>query len=348
MALAPRRVDTSKDSWLECAYCYMICLAFGPTCFMMGVGIIALIFAILPFWAALAFFAVYYADVLLFKAHKRPQSRMMMWARKHPWWRKLDTWFGQTVIWDAGYDADKNAMDVKRTYVIGLHPHGVYAWGNGIVHTETPGPRTLAGRFPGFKGCFAAASVLFHVPWIREVSLLLGCVDADRKTLTRTLKGGWSVAINIDGEGGALATRPGEDSVVLENRKGFVRLALATGSPMIPMYVFGLNDVYTTPFQSLLRPVQLFFHKNFKLALPIFFSRYGLAPDRVKLTTVVGLPIDVPKLTPETFGTKPDPKDVDLYHAKYVAAMRKLFDDHKEQLGFGDRELKVLDAHKPY
>ena len=50
---------------------------------------------------------------------------------------------------------------------------------------------------------------------------------------------------------------------------------------------------------------------------------------------LIGKPIQTP--TPKVKGEKPDPKLVDEYHAKYVAALKELHDAHVK-----DRPLKIL------
>ena len=38
--------------------------------------------------------------------------------------------------------------------------------------------------------------------------------------------------------------KPGLDLVFLKKRKGFIRLAMQNGSPVIPVYAFGQNGTY--------------------------------------------------------------------------------------------------------
>ena len=81
---------------------------------------------------------------------------------------------------------------------------------------------------------------------------------------------------------------------------------------MVPVYGFGLTDCYST--SKFFVSIQRFFHKKLGMALPVFFSRYGLLPNPTPLRVVMGKPIVVPKVDPKKFGEKPDPALVDKLH----------------------------------
>ena len=76
-----------------------------------------------------------------------------------------------------------------------------------------------------------------------------GLVDASKETIVSLLKKSVSVIIVIGGaqecrlqeicDTEALLARPGTAELVLKPRKGFVKLALQTGSPLVPIYSFG-------------------------------------------------------------------------------------------------------------
>jgi 1-acyl-sn-glycerol-3-phosphate acyltransferase len=248
-------------------------------------------------------------------------------------WQHTLEWFGfECVLDDCKVDSD-------RSYILACHPHGVYAWYTlqAVTSEFSPVKRVMQ----------ATATATLTLPGIREFAMLFGMVDASRETLAATLKEGTSIAIHIDGEAGSLACYKGFESAVLENRKGFVALALSTGSPIIPAYCFGLSDCYECVHA--LRPLQKFLHRKFRLGLPLFYALpYVLLPYRRQLTMVYGRPIDVPRVPASEFGAKPDPADVDRVHKEYCDALQQLFDDHKGKYGFEDRELEILDARKPY
>ena len=70
-------------------------------------------------------------------------------------------------------------------------------------------------------------------------------MDASAKTAHYNLKKGRSVLIFIGGEKEQLMTEVGKHKIFLKNRKGFVKLAIEYGIPLVPMYAFGENDCYT-------------------------------------------------------------------------------------------------------
>lgn len=124
------------------------------------------------------------------------------------------------------------------------------------------------------------------------------------------------------GEREQVQTEYGRDMVVLADKKGFVRLALHNGLPVVPMYAFGEDRLYRT--LGLGRGLRLWMVRRLKVALVLALGRWGTPwPRRSPLVGVVGRPLDL--------GHHPSPtrEQVDEAHAKYVRALMDLFDRHK-------------------
>lgn len=151
----------------------------------------------------------------------------------------------------------------------------------------------------------------------------------------------------------ALDSHPGTNNIILNKRKGFLRLALVTGTPIVPVFVFGESELYyqvcqppnsqslkltqqhighatqiSNPRGSRLRKVQDKFLSLFKFSPPIIFGvgvwgcPVGILPRAVPLHVVTGTPIAVP-LNPE-----PTDDDVLRLQRTYRAALEKLYTDH--------------------
>jgi hypothetical protein len=153
----------------------------------------------------------------------------------------------------------------------------------------------------------------------------MGYVDASRRVCSDALSKGQSLFICIGGEEESMYTTRGQDIVVLQKRKGFVRLALSYGADLVPVFGVGNTDTYKTYAWGL--KYRLWIQKKFGIALPIFHGRYFTTlPYQVPIKLLVGKPIQTPK--PKVLGAKPDDALVDEYHAKYVEALKAMHAEH--------------------
>eukprot|EP01034_Spumella_vulgaris_P028604 gene28604-35489_t len=169
-----------------------------------------------------------------------------------------------------------------------------------------------------------AASVLHVIPFLKELLLYTGCVDAGAKTAAYNLKKGRSLLIFIGGEKEQLMSENGKHKIYLRHRKGFVKLALQHGAHLVPMYAFGENDVFTV--SQLFMKSRLWLQHTLQIGLPLIYGRYGtFIPHKVDLHMEIGKPIPVTKVNKEDI----TPEMVDALHAQFLAEMTRLFDRTK-------------------
>jgi len=223
-----------------------------------------------------------------------------------------------------------------------------------------------------------AASILFKIPIVREVSLWTGCIDASRKCAEKALSQQKSLLICPGGEAEQIMTTYGREKVYLSNRKGFIKLAMRTGVPVVPIYVFGSSDSYYTYgnadvndhenryFDWTFYKLRYKLMKNFGICITVCSGLWGsqLCPLPKKTTLVCGKPIrfepsgsnnKTTKASPTTEGSsngssnptcnggfEPTNEELDKAHAVFVSELTVLFDTHKEKLGYGDRTLEVI------
>mmetsp|Transcript_5754 Transcript_5754/g.16427 ORF Transcript_5754/g.16427 Transcript_5754/m.16427 type:complete len:357 (+) Transcript_5754:180-1250(+) len=183
-----------------------------------------------------------------------------------------------------------------------------------------------------------AASVLFWIPVAREISLWTGCIDASRPVAEATLKEGKSLIILPGGEAEQIRTQKGREIVYLKNRKGFVKLALRHGIPLVPVYVFGCSDSYHT-YNGALPGFRMWLVKNLGVCITLCTGLWGnpICPLPKTTTIVMGKPI--------RFGERsenPTTEELDKAHAIFVRELSVLFETHKTALGYGNRTLEII------
>lgn len=219
-------------------------------------------------------------------------------------------------------------------YLYACHPHGVYSDYRMLIdgmfgqqHVGAVSPKTLA------------ATILFRLPFIRELSLWTGCIDARRQVAEESLQRGESVFVLPGGEAEQIRTKYGREIVYLKNRKGFIKLAIRKGVPVVPMYAFGVSDYYYTS-DMLLGP-RLWLTKTLQICIPFAIGLGGspFCPLPQKTTVVFGDPLT---FEPSACRESPTAEELDAAHGKFLDSLTKLFDAHKDRLGYGDRNLEIL------
>lgn len=138
----------------------------------------------------------------------------------------------------------------------------------------------------------------------------------------------------VGGARESIESYPDKYRLVLNRRKGFIRVALQTGASLVPVISFGENNAYMTvqtPKGSLLRNIQEKILQWFLIGAPVLLGRgifnytIGILPFRTPIYTVVGSPIDVEKCE------NPSKEQIEKLHAIYKQELIKLFDDNKEK-----------------
>ena len=249
------------------------------------------------------------------------------------------------------------ALDPARKYVFGYHPHGILSLGVvGNFVTE----QGFGAVFPGVNVHPLTLKSNFAVPLWRELALGMGLRDSGRATCDAILRGGGSICLVVGGAAEAIETTPGGIGLTLAQRKGFVRVALANGADLVPCITFGESEAFRVLRAApgtLLHDVSAGMKAFFGFAIPVFFGHgpalppglrwlsIGLLPLPRKITTVVGEPVEIKRPFEGDLRSGEGAELVDKYHRRYLKALRKLYDDHKE-VHFADRQrtLKFNDA----
>lgn len=249
--------------------------------------------------------------------------------------KRAESYFSlKTVVEDA--DELAALPELGRAAICAFEPHDVlpytiFSFNNGL------------GRVPGFPGnteCLMTSAV-FRVPFLRQIYSWTGGAPVDRKTFRRKLERKESFVFCPGGVQEVTLMDPNNSEelvLYLQSRKGFIKQALATGSPIVPAFAFNTDGsyLYWIPRGNLVNKVA----RSIGF-LPVFFAgRFGLPfgiPFPQNIHVVIGRPIYVPKE-----GDAVKSESIEKYHALFLHAMEGLFERHKEEAGYGHRKLKIL------
>jgi 2-acylglycerol O-acyltransferase 2 len=229
-----------------------------------------------------------------------------------------------------------------RKYIIGYHPHGIISHGAWVAFaTEALG---FAKLFPGITNTLVTLESNFRTPIYRDYVLAMGLQSVSKESITNLLtKGGQdgagmgrAVTIVVGGARESLSAQPGTMRLILQSRKGFIKLALRTGADLVPVIAFGENDLYnqlTAETHPRLHKLQMWILRVAKFTLPFLHGRgifnydVGLMPYRRPLNIVVGKPIEVT----QAVGPEVSPAEIDRIHALYVDQLVAMWNKYKDQ-----------------
>lgn len=237
-----------------------------------------------------------------------------------------------------------------RKYIFGYHPHGIISHGAfAAFATEALG---FSDLYPGITNSLCTIDSNFRIPFYRDYALAMGMASVSRESIEANLSTGGidgagmgrAVTIVVGGARESLEAQPHTLRLILNARKGFVKLAIRMGADLVPILAFGENDLYDQvdgDAHPWIHKTQMIIKKIMGFTVPLFHARgvfnydVGLMPYRRAVNIVVGRPIEVVQQG-EKDG-RVDEKYLDEVHGRYVQELKRIWDSHKDTFA-KDRE----------
>jgi len=313
---------------------------FQWTLTFLFLGIACLTVVLAMCFTCFAFLVLLYTAWYMYDFYTPERGgRRWDWVRNWKIWRYYRDYFPVTLHKTSDLCPSKN-------YLFVYHPHGIMAHGAFInFGTEATGFKKL---FPGIRSTLLSLKYQFLFPFNREYCMALGvctCSKASIDWLFTKEGTGNAVVLVVGGAAEALESRPGSLTLTLSKRKGFIRMALEHGVPLVPVFGFGETSLYcqmSNPEGSLLRRFQTTMTKLFTFSPPIFHGRgifnytFGIMPYRQPLNIVVGKPLEVEQVKNASDSL------VNELHSKYMESLNELFESNKLKYGIDESRHLVI------
>ncbi|MFK7930566.1 MAG: lysophospholipid acyltransferase family protein [Myxococcota bacterium] len=159
---------------------------------------------------------------------------------------------------------------------------------------------------------------LFQTPFVREAAGRLGAIDADPAGALELLRQGEVVIVAPGGMREALRTKDERYRVFWDERRGFARLAIQAGCPVILGACPRADDVLT----SYRNPFTPAIYKRLKLPVPL---ARGLGP------TLVPRPIALTHILRPPVAPPADLADLHAFHRALVVEMHELMHEARNR-----------------
>ncbi len=230
-----------------------------------------------------------------------------------------------------GYDSKPRPNEIPQC-IFALHPHGVFCFPAFYMLKIRGDFHKLYNKV---KTCLLTSSLLLGTPFIRELAIWLGCFDASYGSAKNAIKKGFSPIVTPGGAKESIMTDPKKETIVLNNRKGFIELAIVNGLPVIPVYAFGINKVYQT--SNLFQKFRVWLYHKTLIWIPLFWGKYGsCVPYQHNVTLVFGEPVYFPQKD------KPSISMISDCHQIYKEALYELYEKHKSLYDEEQKDLKFM------
>lgn len=229
-----------------------------------------------------------------------------------------------------------NVIDIADTFMQRLaryHEHRV----EGLEHIPESGPalivvnhslatydsgllaaaiRTRRGRHVRLLG----DRYIFKTPILRDLASAYGFVEGAQHNAEQLLRDGELVLVAPGGMREALKPSSRKYMLDIADRKGFVRLAVRTGAPVILSACPAADDIY----HVVSNPVTEWVYNRYRLAAPVMFGAYGtIVPKPVKLVHYLDAPV-----TPPDECMADDAEVIDAFHGRLERRLQEMLTDH--------------------
>jgi hypothetical protein len=225
---------------------------------------------------------------------------------------------------------DGKPSNTKHIFV--FHPHGTLS----TTMTFHIGTHITEWSIRPIK--VAVLHGLFWLPFANEIFHKMNAVPSHYSSMKAVLDNNESLGLCLGGVREILYTEPGSMKLSIKNKRGIFRLALETGTPLIPVLSYGENELFDLSDSKWLLYIQKYLiHYGVCLPIPTLkscISWFGIIWNPLKnpIRTVVGEAIQVPD------AHIPTDKEIIELRETYFTALKDLYQRTRPD-GYKDIEI---------
>lgn len=213
----------------------------------------------------------------------------------------------------------------SRQYIYVWHPHGFVSY----IPSHLMGEMAIHGK-PHQKEWFGTCiPLLFKIPGLGEIFTVTNGRPVDPKTLNAILSKGGTIAIQPGGVMEQAASREDQEQAFFTAKLGFVRMAIKYGVPLLPLYVFGENQLYkrVRGFEWLTKLIK----SITGMTIPMVLAKWnmplaGFFPRATDIHLRWGSPVEVGDPSDD-----PSDERIEEVFSRYLAELQRLFDENAKE-----------------
>jgi 2-acylglycerol O-acyltransferase 2 len=307
---------TPMSSNEECAAICLLFMVIGSVVYIPLLSILAFMTLSWPNLVGLSAMVIFCTAVA---NHMIPDKRWPPYRFPASIRLLLYKYFSFKLIFPA-HTLFQNSDGSRRPFILAGGPHGVFPLGDILGCLICPlGP---------INGLGAPAAL--NAPLWGKILRLMGLVSCEKKVVLEYMAKGHTVGVLPGGISEIFLNSEKREGVYLLKRKGFCKLSLQSGRPLVPCYTLGNTQILRCLTGGFLRRLS----SLLRVSVTIFWGRWFLPiPFRVPILFLVGTPIEV------TQCDEPTQEQIDELHGKFLAQMKDLFESHKALYGWGHKDL---------
>lgn len=226
---------------------------------------------------------------------------------------------------------EKNIRDTFSVVVKEPIPHNaIYVWSpHALMSISTFMCNRSLCKADGYTpNHIVTIPLIQYIPIVSDVARYFGIISSDYRSIESTLKKKESVSLMLGGVREMNMTENFKIHLYAKRRRGIFRLALTTGTPIVPVLTLGENELFPSSNISLLKSFNQLLYANFGMSLP--FPSIKSLQNWVKLSQGPLKPIRsfTGKAIEVIQKNEPTEEDISSLRDRYIKAVEEIFKEH--------------------